>query len=60
VAVSVLPSPVFISAIDPAWSTMPPMSWTSKWRIPSERLPASRTIAKTSGRISSRMLSWSL
>ena len=34
VPVSVLPSPVFISAIEPACSTMPPISWTSKWRMP--------------------------
>ena len=34
VAVSVLPSPVFISAIAPPCSTMPPIIWTSKWRIP--------------------------
>ena len=51
----VLPSPVRISAIDPPWRTMPPTSCTSKWRIPSVRLLASRTIAKTSGRISSRI-----
>ena len=30
------------------------MSWTSKWRIPSVRSIASRAIAKTSGRTSSR------
>ena len=30
------------------------MSWTSKWRIPSVRFIASRVIAKTSGRTSSR------
>ena len=34
VAVSVLPSPVFISAMEPSWRTMPPISWTSKWRWP--------------------------
>ena len=34
VATSVLPSPVFISAILPWWSTMPPISWTSKGRMP--------------------------
>ena len=33
------------------------MSWTSKWRIPSVRCIASRVIAKTSGRTSSRA-SW--
>ena len=32
---------------------MPPMSWTSKWRWPMVRLAASRTTAKTGGRISS-------
>src|SRR5215470_9253844 len=54
VATSVLPSPVAISAILPSWSTIPPMSWTSKCRMPRRRRPISRTIAKTSGRISSR------
>ena len=34
VAVSVLPSPVRISAIAPECRTMPPMSCTSKWRMP--------------------------
>ena len=34
------------------------MSWTSKWRIPSVRFIASRVIAKTSGRTSSRAF-WS-
>ncbi len=53
VATSVLPSPVRISAILPLCSTMPPISWTSKWRICSTRLPASRTTAKASGRIAS-------
>src|SRR5438093_6606368 len=53
VATSVFPSPVAISAIFPAWSTMPPMSWTSKWRMASRRRPASRTRAKVSGRTSS-------
>ena len=28
---------------------MPPINWTSKWRIFSVRLPASRTAAKASG-----------
>ena len=37
---------------------MPPISWTSKWRIPSVRFIASRAIAKTSGRTSSRA-AWS-
>src|SRR3954452_8383695 len=54
VAVSVLPSPVFISAIEPACSTMPPIIWTSKWRMPSVRRDVSRTTAKVSGRRSSR------
>ena len=59
VATSVLPSPVAISAIVPSWSTMPPMSWTSKCRMPSRRRPISRTMAKTSGRISSSSVpSW--
>ena len=48
VAVSVLPSPVRISAMHPSCSTMPPISCTSKWRIPIVRLPASRTSAKHS------------
>src|SRR5258705_1459590 len=53
VATSVLPSPVAISAIVPLWSTMPPISCTSKWRIPTLRRAASRQTAKASGRISS-------
>ena len=53
-AARVLPSPVFISAILPSWSTTPPMIWTSKWRKPSVRLEASRTAAKASERMSSR------
>ena len=53
VAVSVLPSPVFISAIAPPCSTMPPISWTSKWRIPIVRREVSRTTAKVSGSRSS-------
>src|SRR5206468_881813 len=53
VATSVLPSPVAISAILPSWSTMPPISWTSKWRMPTVRRAASRQTAKASGRISS-------
>ena len=32
---------------------MPPISWTSKWRWPSVRLAASRTVAKAGTRISS-------
>ena len=39
VATSVLPSPVFISAMPPRCRTMPPMSCTSKWRI-AEHAPA--------------------
>ena len=35
---------------------MPPLSWTSKWRWPSVRLAASRTVAKASVRRSSRRL----
>ena len=41
-------APVRISAICPLWRTMPPMSWTSKWRIFSARFPASRQTAKDS------------
>src|SRR3989442_2412802 len=54
VATSVLPSPVAISAIFPSWSTMPPISWTSKCRIPTVRRAASRQTANASGRMSSR------
>ena len=53
VATSVLPSPVRISAILPLCSTMPPISCTSKWRMRSVRLAASRTTAKASGSSSS-------
>src|SRR5260370_247552 len=53
VATSVLPSPVAISAIFRAWSTMPRMSWTSKWRIRTVRRAASRQTANASGRSSS-------
>src|SRR5262245_8501793 len=53
VATSVLPSPVAISAIVPSCSTMPPISWTSKCRMPTVRRAASRQTAKASGRISS-------
>ena len=59
VGTRVLPSPVFISAILPWWRTTPPISWTSKWRIPRVRCIASRAAAKTSGRTSSRALSTS-
>src|SRR5918997_1954671 len=55
VAASVLPSPVFISAILPSCRAMPPMIWTSKGRIPRVRLEASRTTANASGRRSSRV-----
>src|SRR5918992_4609246 len=55
VAASVLPSPVFISAILPSCSTMPPMICTSKGRIPRVRFDASRTTAKASGRMASRV-----
>ena len=34
---------------------MPPMSWTSKWRMLSTRRPPSRTTAKASGSRSSRV-----
>src|SRR5688572_11834956 len=49
VATSVSPSPVFISAILPLCSTMPPSICTSKWRMCNVRLEASRTTAKASG-----------
>ena len=51
---SVLPSPVFISAIQPKCSARPPISCTSKWRWPSTRQAASRTTAKASTARSSR------
>src|SRR3954453_10417394 len=38
----------------PPGRTTPPMSCTSKWRMPIVRLPVSRTIANVSGRSSSR------
>src|SRR6267143_1554126 len=53
VATSVLPSPVAISAIFPSCRTMPPMSCTSKCRMPTERRAASRQTAKASGSTSS-------
>src|SRR5437773_1806239 len=53
VATSVLPSPVAISAILPSWSTMPPMSCTSKWRIRTVRRAAWRQTANASARSSS-------
>src|SRR5215210_528328 len=52
-AARVLPSPVFISAILPSCNAMPPMTCTSKGRMPNVRLDASRTTAKASCRISS-------
>src|ERR671914_592632 len=55
VAASVLPSPVFISAILPSCSAMPPMICTSKGRIPKVLLEVSRTTANASGRMSSRV-----
>src|SRR6266850_666257 len=53
VATRVLPSPVAISAMIPSWSTMPPISWTSKWRMPTVRRAASRHTANASVRTSS-------
>src|SRR5919112_2067278 len=53
VAASVLPSPVFISAIFPSCKTMPPMICSSKGRIPRVRLETSRKTAKASGSRSS-------
>src|SRR5436309_2468622 len=53
VEVSVLPSPVAISAMRPWWRTMPPIICTSKCRWPSVRRAASRTTANASGRMSS-------
>src|SRR5215218_498227 len=55
VAASVLPSPVFISAMFPSCKTMPPMICSSKGRIPRVRLETSRTTAKASGNRSSRL-----
>ena len=52
VDISVLPSPVRISAMRPSFSVRPPMSCTSKWRILSVRCAASRTTAKASGAMS--------
>src|SRR5882724_8885006 len=53
VATSVLPSPVAISAILPAWSTMPPISCMSKCRMATVRRAASRHTANASGSTSS-------
>src|SRR5918999_1251380 len=55
VAASVLPSPVFISAILPSCSATPPRPCTSKGRISRVRLEVSRTTANASGRMSSRV-----
>src|SRR5918998_6054763 len=57
VAASVLPSPVFISAIFPSCNTMPPMICSSKGRIPRVRRETSRTTAKASGNRSSMVSS---
>src|SRR3990170_2042722 len=54
-ATSVLPSPVFSSAILPSWRALAPISCTSKARWPSLRRIASRTTANASGRRSSRV-----
>jgi molybdate transport system ATP-binding protein len=54
VAVSVFPSPVFISAICPSCRAIAPISCTSKWRMLIWRLPVSRTTAKHSGSSVSR------
>src|SRR3712207_5620366 len=53
--VSVLPSPVRISAMLPRCSAAPPMSCTRKCRWPRVRVAASRTTAKASGRRWSRV-----
>src|SRR6186713_385657 len=42
--------------MSPSCSTMPPISWTSKWRWPRVRLAASRTVAKAGTRRSSSVL----
>ncbi|MNV75208.1 hypothetical protein D3C71_1684850 [compost metagenome] len=60
VPTSVLPSPVFISEIRPSCRAIPPINCTSKCRIPSVRLEASRTVANASGRISSRVSPFSI
>jgi len=52
VATSVLPSPVRISENLAVVQDHPPISCTSKWRMLSTRLAASRTTAKDSGRSS--------
>src|SRR5918993_558116 len=48
VAASVFPSPVFISEILPSCNTMPPMTCTSKGRMPNTRREVSRTTANAS------------
>src|SRR4028118_2235314 len=53
VAARVFPSPVFISEILPSCSTMPPMTCTSKGRMPKTRLEVSRTTANASRSMSS-------
>src|SRR5918997_1659440 len=55
VAASVFPSPGFISEILPSCKAMPPMICTSKGRIPRVRFELSRTTAKASGNMSSRV-----
>ncbi len=52
VAVSVLPSPVSISAMQPLKRAIPPNICTSKWSMRKVREPASRTKAKARGRSS--------
>jgi hypothetical protein len=47
---------VRISAIERSLRTMPPISCTSKWRMPSARLEASRTTANAGTRRSSSFL----
>ena len=55
VATRVFPSPVFISAIFPLCRIIPPIIWTSKCLWPKVLFAASRTEAKASGRISSKL-----
>src|SRR3990172_101054 len=54
VATSVLPSPVFISAILPLCRMAPPINWTSKWRWPMVRRLPPRAGAEASGGRTSR------
>src|ERR671915_322218 len=58
VAASVFPSPVFISAILPSCSAIPPRTCTSKGRMPRVRMDVSRTAANASGRMSARVSPW--